>query len=126
MKDIKSFIAEAGVAYINESKRGVTHFTLSQDERDQLCEIIGYASGALGEDEDVNKFEDFRKSLSKQELEDLSNLFDTLDDEQNYPKFTNKIMTDEDINICRKLFAYVSEEDDWDLSCIADTMGLPY
>ena len=51
MKDIKSFIVEAA-----GSKRGVTRFTLSQDERDQLCEIIGYASGALGEDEDVNKF----------------------------------------------------------------------
>ena len=118
MKDI--------VSYISESKRSVKRFILSDDERSQLCEILGYASGSLGEDADVKKFDDFRKSLSQDELTDLPSFYDVLDDYENYPKFTNKIMTDEDINICRKLFAFLSDKNEWDLSCIADTMGLPY
>lgn len=116
MKDI--------VSYINESKR--RHFILSTDERNRLSEIIGYASANLGDDNETKKFESFRNSLSEQELEDMNNLYDTLNDIYTYPKFTNKIMTNEDINICNKLFEYLSNLTEWDLSDIAETMGIKY
>ena len=118
MKDI--------VTKINEGNRGVKRFSLENGDREELCEIVGYASEALGEEVDTIKFKEFRQSLSKQELEDLNNFYDALSDDETYPRFTNKIMTNEDINICRKLFVYLSELDEWDLSEIAETMGLPY
>ena len=116
MKDI--------ISYINESK--CRHFILSDDERDRLSEIIGYASANFGDDNETNKFKSFRNSLSEQELEDMNNLYDTLNDIYTYPKFTNKIITNEDINICNKLFAYLSNLNEWDLSDIAETIGIKY
>lgn len=116
MKDI--------ISYINESK--CRNFILSTDERNRLSEIIGYASTNLGDDNEMNKFESFRNSLSEQELKDMNNLYDTLNDIYTYPKFTNKIITNVDINICNKLFAYLSNLNEWDLSDVAETIGIKY
>ena len=89
-------------------------FTLEESERDSLCELVGYASGMLGDEEDFMPFEDFRMSLNERETDDLENLFDLLDNYENYKKITNKNILENDINVLLKLSNYLEDFDDND------------
>ena len=107
MKDIKQ--------YIDESNK---NFKLNLDERQALCTFLGILTKALGEDDEIEELEFVRKELSKKELKELEDVFDTLDDEETY-KVINRSILKDDLPLLQKVFKIVDDNDgfgyDWDL-----------
>ena len=92
-------------------------FRLESNERDALAELIGMMTGALGEDEDIKKHEQFISSLSKEEQNQLSELYDVLSDKQSYRTVNSSILK-YDIPVLKKVSKYMSnnaEGDEYDL-----------
>lgn len=102
------------VEYITEGRQ----FTLKEYERTELGNIIGFITGNIGDEEDIAPYKDLKDSLSKEELEQLDNLYDLLDDEENWPKI-NKCIIKDDIPLIIKCLDWADEEglmdENWDL-----------
>ena len=109
MKDIKSYIS------ILESSK---YFTLDDGERDALGTLIGVLCGSLGDDEDEKEVKPIKDELSNDEINQLSDLFDFLDDKQTYKKVNRNNIKD-DIPLIIKIYNIMYEKDlfgeNWDL-----------
>ena len=107
MKDIKQ--------YINESSK---YFTLDDGERDALGTLCGILCGSLGDEEDEKELKPIKDELSDTEIEQLSDLFDFLDDRETYKKVNRNNIKD-DIPLIIKIYNIMYEKDllgeDWDL-----------
>lgn len=95
--------------YINEAKKS---FTIKDGEREAFATILGFATGDLGEGEDIKQFDDFRNELSKEEIHNLDGLFDLFDDTTNYPKLTHMNIRQEEKYLITKLLNYIEDNCD--------------
>ena len=103
------------INYILEKKK---IFELSNDERNSLIELIGYASEQLGETSDCKQYEELRKDCYEDEMNSMIDLYELLNDKQTYPKITNKILQQNELNILIKTIQYSLDKDLLDLSDI--------
>ena len=81
------------VEYINES---IEIFT---DDRDSLIEVVWNATGNLGEDSDIKKYQKFIDELSDEDKKNLDDLYDMLDNEETYPKLYKRLFTKDEKKI---------------------------
>lgn len=107
--------------YINESSINESH-VLSDDDRNQLIEIIGFASGNLGYEQDIKKYNKFIKTLSDEEIDLLNDLYDVVDNKETHPKLYKRIFSKDEIKLLNKLSDYVFDNDIDDLSEIMDKL----
>lgn len=97
--------------YLNESRQ----YALSEDERTALDVLIGFLTGNLGDTEDIEKFDDFKKTLSKDELDEFENIYDYLDDDVTFKKVRiSSMWTDIRKETLRKFLQYVCDNEYWD------------
>lgn len=95
------------VNFIHEAKS----FRLSDGERDELAALVGVLSGVLGMDEDDEKlYKDLE--LSDDEKKQLEDLYDVLDDTENYRNINRSIIKD-DIDLIVKIITWMDENDAW-------------
>jgi hypothetical protein len=101
--------------YITEAKG---NWSFSDYQRQSFCTAIGNMIGALGDEDDMDKYVDFRKTLSKDELKQFNDLFDLFDDEATYHKINSRMIKDE-MEILKRFAQYIEDNDiadnDWDL-----------
>lgn len=109
MKDINQFITEK-----------IKRFELTNNERVSLIEIVGNATENIGEDDDINKYEEFRKDCYEDEINSLNDLYEMLEDTHTYPKITNRIMQQNELNALCKLLQYALDKNIVDLSDILE------
>lgn len=105
------------INYILEKKKS---FEFTNDERNSLIELIGYASEQLGEDSDCKQYEELRKNCYEDEMNSMIDLYELLDDKQTYPKITNRILQQNELNILIKTIQYALDKDLIDLSNILE------
>ncbi len=98
-------------------------FILSDNERDSLIELIGYASEQLGDDSDCKKYENLRKNCYEDEINTMIDLYELLNDKQTYPKITNKIVQQNELNILIKTIKYASDQNLIDLTDILEKIN---
>lgn len=101
------------VEYINES---IEIFT--DDDRDSLIEVVGNATGNLGEDSDIKKYQKFIDELSDDDKKNLDDLYDMLDNEETYPKLYKRLFAKDEKLLLKKLAQYAFDNDICDLSTI--------
>ena len=82
MKDLINYIS------ILESSK---YFTLDDGERDALGTLIGVLCGSLGDEEDEEELKPVKKELSNDEINQLSDLFDFLDNTETRKRFCERI-----------------------------------
>ena len=101
--------------YITEAKG---NWSFSDYQRQSFGTAIGNMIGALGDEDDMDKYVDFRKTLSKNELKQFNDLFDLFDDEATYHKINSRMVKDE-MEILKRFAQYIEDNDladgDWDL-----------
>lgn len=100
---------KAITTYINEAKKS---FTLKDGDRDAFTTILGFATGDLGEGDDIKQFDNFRNELSKEEIHMLDGLFDLFDDTTTYPKINHMNLQKEEKILIVKLLNYIEDECD--------------
>ena len=97
------------IEYITESR----YFKLTDSEREALASFVGVLTGNLGDDDYEEALADLKKTLSKQELEDLSDLYTyVLDDNQTYPTINRNLLIPER-EILIKVLTWLDENDAW-------------
>ena len=67
--------------YIFESR----YFKFTDDERAAVADLVGFLTGAIGEDADIKKYAEYWNVLSNDEQEQMNELYDVLDNEQDWP-----------------------------------------
>lgn len=101
--------------YITEAKG---NWSFSEYQRQALGTAIGFMTGALGDDDEIARYEEFKKSLSDKELKQFNDLFDLFDDEHTYKKINSRMVKDE-MEILKRFAQYIEDNDladgDWDL-----------
>ena len=101
--------------YITEAKR---NWSFSDYQRQSLCTAIGNMIGALGDEDDMDKYVDFRKTLSKDELKQFNDLYDLFDDEYTYHKINSRMIKNE-LPLLTRFAQFIEDNDiadkDWDL-----------
>lgn len=112
MKDLKNFI--------NEAKKS---FTLTDSERNELIEVVGFATGNIGDVSDTDQYLDFHKECSMSELDTLNDLYNVLDNSETYPRITNRVIDADEIKLLCKLLQYALDEDIVDLSEILEKIS---
>lgn len=95
--------------YITEAKKS---FTLSTGDRDALTTLVGFATGNIGDDNDIKQFDKFNDELYELEKKNLSDLYDLLEDDRTYPKINNRIMDKEYKGLVAKLLDYIEDNCD--------------
>lgn len=91
-------------ALLYEGKQG----KLSNYSRDALSELVGIIIGAIGEDDDIKKYRKLVDSLSKEEQNQLNELYDVLSDKQTYPSIDATILK-YDIPVLKKIYKWVDD-----------------
>lgn len=109
MKELLNYIIEKQIKFV-----------LTNGERDSLIELIGYASEQLGEDSDVKQYEELRKDCYEDEINSMIDLYELLSNKQTYPKITNKIIQQNELNILIKTIKYAIDKNLIDLSDILE------
>lgn len=101
--------------YITEAKG---NWSFSEYQRQALGTVIGFMTGNLGDDDEIARYEEFKKSLSDKELKQFNDLFDLFDDEHTYKKINSRMVKDE-MEILKRFAQYIEDndlaDDDWDL-----------
>lgn len=109
MKDLINYIS------ILESSK---YFTLDDGERDALGTLIGVLCGSLGDKEDEEELKPVKNELSTDEINQLSDLFDFLDNTETYKKVNRNNIKD-NIPLIKKIYNVMVEKDllgeNWDL-----------
>ena len=114
MKSITEFINEA---IVNEGSWSFTEY-----ERGAFATALGFMTGALGDDEEQSHYLEFRNMLSKEELKQLDDAYNTVDDQLNYSKINNRVMK-QDMALLKRFAKWMEDNDianvdgqtDWDL-----------
>lgn len=100
--------------FINESK----YFKLEDDERRALADFIGIVCGNLGDQKDQEELKAVIDSLEDKEVLQLRDLYDCLDDTQNFKSINKNIIID-DIPLIKKIYQLANDNDlldeQWDL-----------
>lgn len=109
------------IIYILEKQKS---FILSNNERESLIELIGYASEQLGENSDIKQYEELRKNCYENEINSMIDLYELLNDKQTYPKITNKIIQQNELNILIKTIQYALDKNLIDLSNILEKITI--
>lgn len=94
--------------YIFESR----YFKFTEGERAAVAELVGLLTGAIGEDTDIKKYAEYWNVLSDDEKEQMNDLYDVLDDEQNWPVINRNNIKD-DIELLANFLNWVDENDLW-------------
>ena len=94
--------------YIFESR----YFKFTDYERAAVAELVGFLTGAIGEDADIKKYSEYWNVLSNDEQEQMNELYDVLDDEQNWPVINRNNIKD-DIELLTNFLNWVDENDLW-------------
>jgi len=76
------------IEYVIESRI----FTLTEDERDSVCEIVGFLTGNIGDDSQIKQYSEYWNVLSNSEQEQMVDLYDVLDDKHTWPKINSRII----------------------------------
>lgn len=101
--------------YITEAKG---NWSFSDYQRQAIGTAIGNMIGALGDEDDMDKYVEFRKSLSDKELKQFNDLFDMFDDEVTYHKINSRMVKDE-LPLLKRFAQFIEDNDiadnDWDL-----------
>ena len=105
------------VEYINES---IEIFT--DDDRNSLIEVVGNATGNLGEDSDIKKYQKFIDDLSDNDKKNLDDLYDMLDNKETYPKLYKRLFAKDEKLLLKKLAQYAFDNDICDLSTIVEKL----
>ena len=100
MKTLKDYIFEA------------RYFKFTEGERAAVAELVGLLTGAIGEDEDIKKYAEYWNVLSDEEKQQMNDLYDVLDDEQNWPVINRNNIKD-DIELLANFLNWVDENDLW-------------
>lgn len=79
-------------------------------ERDALTEIVGYLTGNLGEDSDIEKYSEYWSVLSTEEQTQMKELYDLLDDKHTWPKVNSKLIND-DIHLLLNFLNWADEKE---------------
>lgn len=79
------------IEYVIESRI----FTLTEDERNSVCEIIGFLVGNIGDDNQIKQYSEYWNVLSNSEQEQMIDLYDVFDDKQTWPKINSRIIKDD-------------------------------
>lgn len=102
------------IEYINEGKS----WSLSDYQRQAFGTELGFMTSNLGDEDEIAKYEDFRKTLSDKELKQFSDLFDLFDDEQTYRKINSRMVKDE-LPLLKRFAQFIDDNDladrNWDL-----------
>jgi hypothetical protein len=100
--------------YINEGKS----WSLTDYQRQAFGTAIGFMTGNLGDEVDIARYEEFKKTLSDKELKQFNDLFDLFDDEHTYKKINSRMVKDE-LPLLKRFAEFIELEDiadgDWDL-----------
>lgn len=100
MKTLKDYIFESH------------YFKFTDYERDAVAELVGFLTGAIGEDADIKKYAEYWNVLSNDEQEQMNELYDVLDNEQNWPVINRNNIKD-DIELLANFLNWVDENDLW-------------
>ena len=79
------------IEYVIESRI----FTLTEDERNSVCEIIGFLIGNIGDDSQIKQYSEYWNVLSNSEQEQMIDLYDVFDDKHAWPKINSRIIKDD-------------------------------
>lgn len=78
------------------SEKELEKKTLDSSERAALSEILGFITESIGDDEDIEKFQVVRDSLSQGELQQLQDILSyIIEDEKVYPTVYIKLFKEE-------------------------------
>lgn len=105
MKSISEFVADYDVY---ESKS----FTLTRYERDAVCELLGYLTGNLGEERDIEKYSDYWNDSDDTTRDAFEDLYDVFSDEVTWPKVTRRVIV-ADVDMLRDFLTWVDGHDLW-------------
>ena len=94
--------------YIFESR----YFKFTDDERAAVADLVGFLTGAIGEDAEIKKYSEYWNVLSNDEQEQMNELYDVLDNEHNWPVINRNIIKD-DIKLLANFLNWVDENDLW-------------
>ena len=94
--------------YIFESR----YFKFTDGERDAVADLVGFLTGAIGEVADIKKYSEYWGVLSNDGKEQMHNLYDVLDDEQNWPVINRNNIKGE-IELLANFLNWVDENDLW-------------
>lgn len=101
--------------YITEAKG---NWSFSEYQRQSLGTEIGFMTGNLGDEDEIARYEEFKKTLSDKELKQFNDLFDLFDDEHTYKKINSRMIKNE-MEILKRFAQYIEDNDladgDWDL-----------
>ena len=100
MKTLKEYIFET------------RYFKFTDDERAAISSLVGLLTGNIGEDEDIKKYAEYWNVLSNDEQQQMNDLYDVLDDEQNWPVINRNNIKD-DIELLTNFLNWVDENDLW-------------
>ena len=102
--------------YITESYKS---FSLKDAERMALATELGFMISAIGDKADIDKYSDFYKGLTKEEIKAYNNIYDLLDNEESYPKINSRFISKEERQLLVKFVTYIDNNDlmgnNWDL-----------
>ena len=100
MKTLKDYIFET------------RYFKFTDDERAAVADLVGFLTGAIGENADIKKYSEYWDVLSNDEQEQMNELYDVLDNEYNWPVINRNIIKD-DIELLANFLNWVDENDLW-------------
>ena len=100
MKTLKDYIFESH------------YFKFTDYERAAVAELVGFLTGAIGEDADIKKYAEYWNVLSNDEQEQMNELYDVLDNEQDWPVINRNNIKD-DIELLANFLNWVDENDLW-------------
>lgn len=100
MKSLKDYIFES------------CYFKLTDGERAAVAELVGLLTRAIGEDEDIKKYAEYWNVLSDEEKQQMNDLYDVLDDTNNWPVINRNNVKD-DIELLANFLNWVDENDLW-------------
>lgn len=112
MKTLKDYL-------ITESKS----WKFNDDERDAFASALGTMLGNLGEEDEMEKYGDFKKTVDDEEFNMLDHIYDFLEDYENYSVVRSKMFDKNEIAILARFSQWLSDNDaanfngrtDWDL-----------
>ena len=101
MKTLKEYIFET------------RYFKFTDGERAAVAELVGLLTGNIGEDADIKKYSEYWNVLSDDEQQQMNDLYDVLDDTNNWPVINRNIIKD-DIELLANFLNWVDENDLWE------------
>lgn len=105
--------------YITESKS----WKFSDSERDAFTTSLGNMLGHLGDDEDIERYKEFKETINDNEFNILNHIYDFLEDYEKYPLIKSRMLDKNEMTILTRFAQWMFDNDaanfdsrtDWDL-----------